>query len=317
MWKYTTKKVCNDYLLSLFSFDLISSNQETLKLLYKISNNKEKYYHVSKIKKKSGGYRTIYQPSPTLKYIQKTILDKVLKENGISKYAKAYYNGANLIANAKPHLNQKIILKLDIKNFFPSTNYLTIYKACFTKELYPKSIGTLFTSLCTYEDFLPQGSITAPYISNLVLKDFDNDIGTFCQKRNINYTRYCDDMTFSGNFDPHSIIKYVANKLYKIGYELNKKKIHIITNNKRQEVTGIVVNKKLQVPKDYRHKIRQELYYITKYSLNSHLERNNIKDKEPYLQSLYGKILYALQIDPSNKEFIKYKELISLELNKM
>lgn len=60
MWKYTTKKVCNDYLLSLFSFDLISSNQETLKLLYKISNNKEKYYHVIKIKKKSGGYRTIY-----------------------------------------------------------------------------------------------------------------------------------------------------------------------------------------------------------------------------------------------------------------
>ena len=281
MWKYTTKKVCNDYLLSLFSFDLISSNQETLK------------------------------------YIQKTILDKVLKEKGISKYAKAYYNGASLTTNAKPHLNQKIILKLDIKNFFPSTNYLTIYKACFSKELYPKSIGTLFTSLCTYEDFLPQGSITAPYISNLVLKGFDNDIGTFCQERNINYTRYCDDMTFSGNFDPHSIIKYVANKLHKIGYELNKKKIHIITNNKRQEVTGIVVNKKLQVPKDYRHKIRQELYYITKYSLSSHLERNNIKDKKTYLQSLYGKILYVLQIDPSNKEFIKYKELIALELNKM
>ena len=95
--------------------------------------------------------------------------------------------------------------------------------------------------------------------------------------------------------------------------ELNKKKIHIITNNKRQEVTGIVVNKKLQVPKNYRRKIRQEVYYIVKYGLNSHLERNNILDKEAYIRSLYGKILYVLQIDPSNQEFIKYQELISLE----
>lgn len=116
MWKYVTKKQCNDFLVSLFLIDNKSDN-EYIKELYSISNNVENNYKVFKVRKRSGGYRTIYEPSETLKYIQRQILKNVLSERNVSKYAKAYVSGISLKENALPHVNKDIILKLDIKNF--------------------------------------------------------------------------------------------------------------------------------------------------------------------------------------------------------
>ena len=310
MWKYISTKECNDFLLSLNLFNC-KDEKKYIKTLYSLSNNIENNYRVYKIKKRNGKYRTIYEPNPLLKHIQKQILANVLNNKSISKYAKAYHKGISLKDNAIPHINKDIILKLDIKDFFENISFVDIYNSCFPIEYFPKSVGMLLTYLCTYDDHLTQGSPTSAYISNLVMKDFDEVLGAWCEEKNISYTRYSDDMTFSGNFNPSEIIAKVRKMLQKLGLQLNNDKIHVINKSSNQNVTGIVVNKKAQVSSKYRKKIRQEIYYISKFGLDSHLKFNNIKiNKEKYLNILYGKILYVLQINNLDKEFKKYYKYI-------
>lgn len=310
MWKYTGRKECNEFLLSLDLFNC-QDEKKYIKTLYSISNNIKQNYHVYKIKKHNGKYRTIYEPNALLKQIQKQILNNILNNRTISQYAKAYHKGIKIKDNATPHVNKEIVLKLDIRDFFESITFLDIYNSCFPIEYFPKSVGMILTYLCTYSDHLPQGSPTSAYISNLVMKDFDEKLGKWCDLNNISYTRYSDDMTFSGNFNPSEIIIKVRKMLYRLGLELNNNKTHVVYSSSSQNVTGIVVNKKVQVNAKYRNRIRQEIYYIEKYGLDSHLKKCNINiTPARYLNILYGKILYVLQINEDDEEFQKYKEII-------
>ena len=310
MWKYIGKKECNEFLLSLFLIDE-KDNKKYINKLYSISNNIDKNYRIYKILKRNGKYRTIYEPSKTLKHIQKQILKNVLEKRQISSYAKAYHKGVSLKDNALVHVNKKIILKLDIKSFFDNISFYQVYSSCFEIELFPKSVGMLLTQLCTYDGHLTQGSPTSSYISNLVMRNFDEELGSWCNNHNISYTRYSDDMTFSGDFIVSDVIRLVRKMLYKLGLELNQDKISIINNSNSQNVTGLVVNEKVQVSKKYRNKIRQEIYYIKKYGISSHINRLNISSSEKdYLKKLNGRILYVLQIDDNNKEFLEYKKYI-------
>lgn len=312
MWKYITKDQINKFLLSLNLLEDKLSDKEKLNKLYSISNNIENNYKVFKIKKRNGKFRTIYEPNYTLKSIQRKILNNILNNKSISKYAKAYKKGISLKDNAKEHLNKNIILKLDIKDFFESINFFDIYNSCFQIEYFPKEIGMLLTYLCTYNNYLPQGSPTSSYISNLVMKEFDECIGDYCDKNNISYTRYSDDLTFSGDFNPSIIIKKVRKDLLKLGLKINNNKTHIIKKGNRQTVTGIVVNEKLQISSQYRKEIRKQIYYIKKYGIESHLKfTNKNMSKTKYLNSLYGKINYILQINENDKEFIEYKTYIN------
>ena len=306
MWKYFDN---NKFLLSLNLIDN-KKDSEVLKEIYSISNRIDDNYRVFRIRKHSGGYRTIYEPNRTLKYIQRQILNNVLYDMKVSKYATAYIKGKSLVDNAIMHTNKKIILKLDIEDFFDSISFVNIYNKCFSIDLFPKSIGILLTTLVSYDGYLPQGAPTSSYISNLVMKDFDEKIGKWCELNNISYTRYSDDMTFSGDFKPSKVVKIVRKELYKLGLKLNNKKIHVIHNSSSQNVTGIIVNEKVQVSNKYRKKIRQEIYYIKKYGLESHMNNLYIIDKNSYLRSLYGKINYVLQVNNNDIEFIEYKKYV-------
>ena len=317
MWEHLTKNKINEFILSLnlIDDDDLTDNQK-LKLLYTLSNEVEKHYKIFKIPKKKGGYRTIYEPDLTLKRIQRNILDNCLKERITSSYAMAYKNGYNLKDNTKVHEQKKVILKLDIKDFFPSISFLMVYKYAFPRHIYPEAVASLLSNLVTYNNFLPQGSPTSGCISNLVLRSFDLKIGKYIKDKNIDYTRYCDDMTFSGDFDPKEVIDFVRQELGKKGFTLNQKKIKIIKSNKAQIVTGIVCNQTLNVPRKYQKKIRQEMYYIKKYGLSNHLKYINYQDDETsYIEKLYGKILFVLQITPNNLEFIKYKKTLLKRTN--
>ena len=310
MWKYIGTKECNEFLLSL---NLINckDDKKYIKTIYSISNNIEKNYKIYKIKKRNGKYRTIYEPNSILKQIQKQILVNILNNKCISKYAKAYHKGIGLKDNAISHINKEMLLKLDIKDFFENISFLDVYNSCFPIEYFPKPVGMILTYLCTYDNHLTQGSPTSAYISNLVMKEFDEELGFWCDLRNISYTRYSDDMTFSGNFSPSELIIKVRKMLYKLGLELNNDKIHIVRRSSSQSVTGIIVNEKMQVNIKYRNKIRQEIYYIKKFGLISHLKKCDINiDSIKYLNILYGKILYVLQINEKDEEFKKYKQFI-------
>lgn len=305
-----TKDVANEFLLSLNLVYGKLSDKDKIRRLYILSNNIEHYYKKYEISKRNGGKRIIYEPNYTLKKVQRNILDNVLSGFKVSKYAMAYVKGKSVKDNANMHVNKKLILKLDIKDFFNNISFMDVYNKVFLEEYFPKQARTVLTYLCTYNEFLPQGAPTSSYISNLIMQDFDEKIGLFCEKNNISYTRYSDDMTFSGDFNVKMVIFKVKDELKKMGMQLNYDKIHVIHNNMSQQVTGITVNEKPQVLKVKRREIRQEVYYIKKYGLYSHLKRINVKDEFSYLRSLLGKINFVLMVNSEDLEFFKYREFI-------
>lgn len=306
MWKYLTVDKYNDFLLSL---NLVNTTNIKMvnKILYNISNNIDANYDELIIKKKNKSLRYLYEPSHELKEIQKRILKNILEEMKLPEYVIAYKKGCSLKDNAIQHVNKKMIVKLDIKNFFDNITFNKVYDSCFNETLYPKSLGVLLTNLCCYNNKLPQGAPTSGYISNLVMRNFDLKIMNYCKENKISYTRYCDDMTFSGDFNVNELTSYAKKLLKENGFLLNKRKTRVINQSNRQLVTGIVVNEKLSISRKYKKKLRQEMYYIRKFGINSHIKKLKILNKKEYLNKLLGKINFVLQIENNNKEFMNYK----------
>ncbi len=280
------------------------------KTLYGLSNNLSKHYHSVYIPKSDGSKRKLSVPDSILKRVQKSIADNILVQYTVSKYAKAYKTGSSVQQNARPHIGKKKILKLDIDGFFDHILYSQVKDTVFCKEKYSQPIRILLTMLCYHNDSLPQGAPTSPAITNIIMRDFDEKVGAFCNKKNVAYTRYCDDMTFSGDFDEKDIISFVKNELLKLGLFLKSRKTALVPATKRQCVTGIVVNEKINITKEYKKKIRQEMYYIRKFGLNEHLNRMNISDREHYILSLKGRIAFVLQTTPNDNEFMEYKHFL-------
>lgn len=284
------------------------------KTLYGLSNSLEKHYHTVYLPKSDGSKRKLSVPDLILKPVQKSIADNILIQYPISKYAKAYKPGSSIQKNARPHVGKKKILKLDIEGFFDHILYSRVKDTVFYEEKYSESIRILLTMLCYYNDSLPQGAPTSPAITNIIMYDFDETVGAFCNEKNIAYTRYCDDMTFSGDFDEKEIISFVKNELFKFGLHLNNRKTAVVPATKRQCVTGIVVNEKMNITKDYKKTIRQEIYYIKKFGLDEHLKRLGISDKQQYVLSLKGRIAFVLQTIPNEYEFVEYKDFLNANL---
>ena len=281
------------------------------KTLYGLSNNLEKHYHNVLIPKRDGSKRKLSVPDLILKSVQKSIADNILSQYPVSKYAKAYKIGSNVQRNAQPHVGKKKILKLDIEGFFDHILYSQVKNVVFCEEKFAEPIRVLLTMLCYYKESLPQGAPTSPAITNIIMCDFDETVGAFCDEKKIAYTRYCDDMTFSGDFDEGEVIAFVKRELCKLGLFLKNRKTAVIPASNRQTVTGIVVNEKLNITKDYKKKIRQEMHYIQKFGLDEHIKRCKIADKQQYVLSLRGRIAFVLQTTPNDSEFLEYKKILA------
>ena len=281
--------------------------------LYGLSNNVTKHYHSVFIPKSDGTRRRLSVPDLILKNVQKAIADKILAYYPTSIYATAYKAGSSVQANARAHVRKKKILKLDIEGFFDSITYSRVKETVFHKDKFSEPIRVLLTMLCYYRDSLPQGAPTSPAITNIIMYEFDEKIGAYCCSRGISYTRYCDDMTFSGDFDEGEIIDLVKDELRGIGLFLKNRKTAVIKSEKRQTVTGIVVNEKINLTKEYKKKIRLQMHCIEKFGLESHAQRLGISDTGAYLNSLKGRIAFVLQTCPANAEFKKYKCILQKE----
>lgn len=274
--------------------------------------NTSRYYRFFKIKKKSGADRLIAEPLPSLKEIQKWILDNILYKFTPSKFAKAFIPKRSIRENARFHKNQVLVLSLDIKDFFHNTKGGRVYKFFYNLG-YQKDVAYMLTNICTLDSSLPQGAPTSPALSNLLNLRLDNKLSGFALKQNIRYTRYADDITFSGIFEPGKTINFVKKVLSQEGYELNEKKTRLMEAHQRQEVTGIVVNKKLQVSRKKRNELRKVMYFIEKYGIESHLQHVN-ESRVNYLKHLLGIANHFSFVNPSDirvKNFVKtLKELI-------
>ena len=268
-------------------------------------------YRSLQIPKKSGGYRELNQPLGRLPDIQERIYTGILKRLKSSPYATAYHQGAHLSDNAAPHIGKRFLLKLDITDFFGSIRFDMVLSSVFNTSLYPRHIGAMLTSLCCLEDVLPQGTCTSPTLSNLVMKRFDDIFGAWCKRHGFDYTRYSDDITVSGNTSLYPAYCAVKSMLHKMGFELNERKTHFITDSFRQTVTGLTVNEKVNVTAAYKRKLRQELYYTDRFGIESAAQYLHQPDAKKYYQQLMGRLNFVLSIEPDHTYFIKAKEKLS------
>ena len=234
------------------------------KALYGVSYHRWKHYRKTKIPKGNGEFRELSVPDEFLKTIQRRIADRLLVYEEISPFATAYRPGGSTLVNAAPHVGKPVLLKLDIRHFFDHIIYPMVKEKAFPAERYSEANRILLSLLCIYKDALPQGAPTSPAISNIIMREFDNTVGTWCLSKGITYTRYCDDMTLSGSFAPHDVIQFVNDELGKLGLFLNDKKTVVLRDGQKKAVTGIVVNEKPNVSAAYRRKLHQELYFCQK-----------------------------------------------------
>jgi len=321
---YTEKNVqhCLDYAEVLFSKNipiifnmghlssLVGYKKEYLK---KATLCTKHFYRDFEIVKKNGTKRQISEPLPSLKEIQIWILRSILYKVPVSPFAKAYKPKTSLLENLRFHKNQAKVYTLDLENFFPSIKIEAVEKL-FLEWGYSKLISKIIAKLCTREGSLPQGAPTSPALSNLIFKDADTTIADYCKLKKIRYTRYADDLSFSGDFDEKELLTKVTETLENLNLQINKNKTKLMTPNTRQTVTGIVVNEKPQVVFHKRNQLRQHMYYIKKFGIEEHREYKEINQTN-YLEHLLGQINFVLQINPKDLEFVAYKSfLIELKM---
>lgn len=312
--KYNVPFINDTYQLSALLHDLNKN-------VFNTTRNINKHYKRVVLNKRNGGKGIIHAPDAHLKFYQRRILEEILYKIPISEFATAYVPGKKLKSNAEPHINHKYLLKMDITDFFGSITYLQVISSAFNSKMYPTRIGAILTSLCCKDDVLPQGAPTSPMLSNIVMKNFDDILGNWCKDRNITYTRYCDDLTFSADFPLYNTVYAKAgDMLNRRGFEVNESKTKFISNASCQMVTGLTVNEKVSVPRDYKRKLRQEVYYAIKFGIADSIVKlrkmefwkTEMANATGYYNHLCGKINYVLQIEPQNKWFadalVKLKE---------
>jgi RNA-directed DNA polymerase len=234
-------------------------------MLYHAYENRDGLYKVVKLKKKTGGEREIHIPSDGLKKIQSR-LNKYLQDiYWEKKSAHGFIQKRSIITNANNHKRKKYVLNIDLKDFFPSINFGRVYGLLMGQPYgLPKGAAKVIAQIACTDRFLPQGSPCSPIISNMICSYLDYCLERYAEKYSLRYTRYADDITFSTNLSsfPEAVCTIGEDRaiilgdglisiIEKNGFQVNQEKIGLYDKQFRQEVTGIVVNRFINVPRSF------------------------------------------------------------------
>ncbi|WP_430905587.1 retron St85 family RNA-directed DNA polymerase [Maribacter sp. 2-571] len=286
-------------------------------------SNRRDFYKRFKIKKKRGGYRVIQTPTNELKYLQKWILVNILEKVPSHSASKGFEKNLSIKDNAECHLNANCILKIDLLRFFDSINERRIY-GIFKSLGYRENLCVYFAKICTIEQdeaffkafkkneqtlkeylieknegILPQGAPSSPKLSNLILRRLDYRLSRLCEKRKINYSRYADDLTFSGNEEDLKKIKKIAYKIIQSeNLFVNFGKTRFLKRGSPFYVTGLSIhNDKVKVIGRKKKEIEHHLYHCHKNGVVGHLTRAGITNKN-FKDWLFGSICFVYSIEP-------------------
>lgn len=269
------------------------------RILQQIIHDTPKFYYKFTIPKKSGGEREISAPYPILSMAQKWISDNLLARQSTHPAAMGFIKNKSIKDNATVHLNSKQILKLDLKDFFPSIGIKRVI-AVFLGMGYTPKISYSLASLCCLNGVLPQGAPTSPALSNIIAKRLDYRIDGFARKNGLKYTRYADDIVLSGDKVDAAILSLLRKIIATEGFAINEKKTRFFKEYGQQIITGLSISgHKVTIPKAKRRFIRQELHYIKKYGLHDHMRQANIDDLI-YEHRLSGYLQFWKSIEPDN-----------------
>lgn len=300
-------RIIDNNLPVIFDFKHLSLllGLEATELTYYLYVEDDLFYTRFEIPKKNGKKRIINVPSERLMEIQRWILDNILTpmDSDLSESCCGFRKGTSIKTNAQIHCNKDCVLNLDLKDFFPSVNIDRVFYIFYNKG-YTKKVSYYLAKLVTKNGVLPQGAPTSPMISNLAAIMMDKRLKGLSEAYHADYSRYADDLTFSGASNITNMIPIIEKIVCDEGFTVNEKKTHYAYNYQRQEVTGLVVNKNVGIKKEYINNIRKELYYCKKYGVNNHLDYISMH-KSFYKEHLVGKIEWIKSIDKIQGERLK------------
>ena len=302
-------------------------------ILYNIGT--DNLYRVFSIPKKNGEVRLIHAPKPELKLLQKKLanvlwdcfvddLSSKSKEKNykIPMLSHAFEKNKSIITNALAHRNKKYILNVDLKDYFESFNFGRV-RGFFIKDKdfqVTPEVATVIAQIACYQGKLPQGAPSSPIITNLITRILDYRIVKIAKKYRFTYTRYADDLTFSTNRNLRSnklkatkeldkFLEELEKLIVSSGFEINSKKTRLSDDMQRQEVTGLIVNKKLNVKREYIKNTRAMAFKLYKD------EEFEIDGKQGTIEQLTGRFAFIFQINQYNNYLLYKKSLVENSLN--
>jgi RNA-directed DNA polymerase len=267
----------------------ISINIETLKLL---GLTARPYFRRREIPKKNGEMRVLDVPRGLLKHVQPQISELILKPKPSRECVQGCVRGHSPHSNAKWHLHPVLLVTIDIKDFFPSVTNRAVYKTWCESFLCVPDVARLLTLLTTYKGQLPQGAPTSPGLANWALAPFDDVLEGSTKAANVAYTRYADDICFSGE-RATEFIQLAINQLGRLGYAVSRKKVKVMTPRSSQVVTGYTVARATgpSVSRGKREKLLNDIRLFRQMG-------GDPTKPSPELASLNGRIAYVRRTNP-------------------
>jgi retron-type reverse transcriptase len=280
------------------------------------------HYVRFQVPKRSGGLRTLATPHKTLKRVQRWVLSEIVNRLPVTAAAHGFVPGRGIVSNAAPHVGKAVVLNMDLEDFFPSISFYRV-RAAFERSGYSGSVATVLALMCTecprmtvtydgtpYEvatgpRALPQGAPTSPGLSNQVARKLDKRLFALAAKLGVAYTRYADDLTFSGGEELASRVGYLMARVRHIaqdeGFAVNEKKSRVMRQSTAQTVTGVVVNDKSSVS---RIELRQ-LRSILHRAKSEGIDAQNRDGRPNFRAWLEGKIAFVNMVRPDTGAKLK------------
>lgn len=290
-----------------------------------INKRRASSYHSFEIPKKSGGTRKISSPCGTLMAIQEC-LNEIFKVMYLpSAPVMGFVPGRSIVTNAAEHVNMNYVFNLDLKDFFSSIHQARIWKILQLPPFsFNRPIASMIAGLCcntnstTGESVLPQGAPTSPILTNLICRNLDRRLSGLAKRFGATYTRYADDITFSSINNIYDEGKAFRNELSRIiceqGFEINHKKTRLQSKVERQEVTGLIVNEKVNISRNYIRDIQSLMYiwerygykdacarFLRKYNIDKAQKRDNLKLED----IVRGRLQFIKQVKGANDRVYK------------
>lgn len=262
---------------------------------------KEKRYLNFEIPKRSGGTRKISAPATRLKIIQSLLAEKLQEIYVPQNPAHGFVKSKSIITNADQHIARRFILNIDLVNFFGTINFGRV-RGMLMAQPYnlPEKVATVISQICCHDNVLPQGAPTSPIVSNMLCSKMDSDLRKLAKSYGCRYTRYADDITFSTNkstfpraiahfniSDKHGRTIVIGTELQEIikknGFEINESKTRLQTRSDRQEVTGLVTNKKRNVNRRFIRTTRAMIHSWIREGPDSATEKHYKMNQSHYI----------------------------------
>lgn len=256
-------------------------------------------YQVRHVPKKHGGHRRIYKPGVELHSFLRLAAREM---EGLFAYqshpaAFGYTPGRSILQHAANHVAKSVVLSVDIRRFFPSIDSKRLEPVLRANGCSAELVDLLLTVLMI-EDHLPTGFSTSPYLSNLAFESTDDDLSALAHGTGVTYSRFADDLTFSGDGIGDAFLDNVRSILGNHGWELNNSKTRFMRRGGPQYVTGLYVGEsEPHLPRRVKRQMRMEAHYIAKFGYESHARNSRTSTRSP--RELAGFIRYANQINPS------------------